>query len=72
MNYFFLKELIGSLMNYEMTYKAHDEYKNNFIKNKNDIPVRTKEDHLGEKLSDDNDDDLALLTRRFKKILKKE
>ena len=71
LNNFHLEELIGSLMTYEMTCNAHEELKNNLPKNKKDLTVRTNEDHLKENSSDeDYDDDLALLTRKFKKIIK--
>ena len=55
-------------MTYEMTCIAHDELEKNLLKNRKDITLGTKEGHLGENWSDDND--LALLTRKLKKFLK--
>ncbi|CAL9149786.1 unnamed protein product [Musa hybrid cultivar] len=41
-------------------------------KNRKDMTLRTLDDHLGENSSDeDYDDDLAFLTRKFKKFIKK-
>ena len=66
---FSLEELIESLMSYEMTCIAHDERKNNLQKNRKHLAHRTKEDHSSESSSDD---DLELLTRKFKKFIKQE
>ncbi|CAL9098073.1 unnamed protein product [Musa textilis] len=41
-----IKELIGSLMTYEMTCHAHDELENPLPKNRKDMALRTQEDHL--------------------------
>ena len=58
-------------MTYEMTCNAHEELENNLLKNTKDMTLRTHEDHLKENSSDeDYDDDLALLTRKFKKLKK--
>lgn len=71
LNNFPLKELIGSLITYEMTCNAHEELENNIPKNMKDIALRTHKDHLKENSSDkDYDDDLALLTRKFKIFIK--
>ena len=67
LNNFSLEKLIGFLMTYEMTCITYDELENNLPKNRKDIALRTKEGHLGENLSDNNDDDdLALLIIKFK------
>lgn len=72
LNKFPLEELIGSLMIYEITYSANEELENNLPKNKTDMTLRTHEDHLKENSSDeDYDDDLALLTRKFKIFIKR-
>ena len=69
LNNFPLEELIGSLMTYEMTCKAHEEQEDILPKNRKDMALRTSEDHLRENSSDEDcDDDLALLTRKFKKF----
>ena len=41
LNNFSLEELIGSLMTYEMTYKAHEELEDTLPKNRKDMPLRT-------------------------------
>ncbi|NGZ73657.1 hypothetical protein GQS42_23720, partial [Salmonella enterica subsp. enterica serovar Typhi] len=67
-----LEELIGSLMTYEMTCKAHEELEDTLPKNRKDMTLKTQEDHLKENSSDEDfDDDLALLTRKFKKFIKR-
>ena len=65
LNNFSFEELIGSLMTYEMTCKAHKELKDTLPKNRKDMTLRTQEDYLRENSSDEDfDDDLALLTRK--------
>ena len=67
-----LEELIGSLMTYEMTCKAHEEQEDILPKNRKDMALKTSECHLRENSSDEDcDDDLALLTRKFKKFIKR-
>ena len=46
LNNFSLEELIGSLMTYEMTCKAHEEHGDTLPKNRKDMTLRTQEDHL--------------------------
>jgi len=59
-------------MTYEMTCKAHEEHEDTLPKNRNNMALRTQEDHLRENSSDEDfDDDLALLTRKFKKFIKR-
>ena len=71
-NNFPLEELIGSLMTYEMTCKAHEELEDTLPKNRKDMTLKTQEDHLKENSSDEDlDEDLALLTRKFKKFIKR-
>ena len=71
LNNFHLDELIGSLMTYEMTCNAYEDLENNLPKNMKDMSLRTQEDYLKENSSDeDYDDDLTLLTRKFKKFIK--
>ena len=48
----------------------NDEYKNNLLKNKKDVTLRTKENHSSKSSSDD--DDFELLTRKFKMLMKQE
>ena len=43
-----LEELIGSLMTYEMTCKAHEEQEDILPKNRKGMALRTSEDHLRE------------------------
>lgn len=56
LNNFPLKELIGSLMTYQMTCNAHKELENNLPKNKKDMTLRTQEDHLKENFCDEDFD----------------
>ena len=59
-------------MTYEMTCKAHEELEDTLPKNRKDIALKIQEDHLKENSSDEDfDEDLALLTRKFKKFIKK-
>ena len=71
LNDFPLEELIGSLITYEMSCITQDEYENNFPKNRKYMALRTKECHLSDNSSDD-DDDIELLMRKLKKIIKQE
>ena len=67
-----LEELIGSLMTYEMTCHAHEELENPLLKNRKDMTLKTQEDHLkGTSSDEDSDDDIALLTQKFKKFIRK-
>ena len=67
-----LEELIGSLMTYEMTCQAHDELENPLPKNRKDMALKSQEDHLkGTSSDEDSDNDIALLTQKFKKYLRK-
>ena len=56
-------------MTYEMTCIEHNVLDNNLRKNKQDLALRTIEDYLSDKSSDD-DDDIKLLTIKFKKFMK--
>ena len=69
LNYFFIEELIGSLMTYEMTYVAYNKLENNLPKNRKDFTLKTKEDHSSESSSDD---ELEFLIIKLKKFLKQE
>lgn len=69
LNNFRLEELIGLLMTYEMTCMIHDKLKNNLLKNMKNIVLRTEEDRLSQSSSDD--EDLTLLTRKFKKFIRR-
>ena len=67
-----LEELIGSLMTYEMTCQDHDELENPLPKNRKDMTLISQEDHLkGTSSDEDSDNDIALLTQKFKKYLRK-
>ena len=48
LNNFSLEELIRSLITYEMTCNAHEDLDNNLPKNRKDMTLRIKEDHLRE------------------------
>ena len=56
-------------MTYEMTHIDHDVLENNLPKNKKDLASRTIEDHLSDNSSDD---DVDILTIKFKKYMKQE
>ena len=72
LNNFPFEELIESLRTYEMTCNTHEVLKNNLQKNRKDIILRTHKDHLkGSSSDEDYDDDLVLLTRKFKKFIKR-
>ena len=59
-------------MKSKKTCKAHEEQEDILPKNRKDMALRTSEDHLRENSSDEDcDDDLALLTRKFKKFIKR-
>ncbi|CAL9071324.1 unnamed protein product, partial [Musa textilis] len=58
-------------MTYEMSLLEHDEHKNHIPKNRKVIALRTEKDHLSDNLSDD-DENLELLTIKFKKLIKQE
>ena len=55
-----------------MTCHANEELDNPVPKNRKDMTLRTQEDHLkGTSSDEDNDDDIALLTQKFKKFIRK-
>ena len=59
-------------MTYEMTCQAHDELENPLPKNRKDMALKSQEDHLkGISSDEDSDNDIALLTQKFKKYLRK-
>ena len=66
-----LNELLGSLMTHEITMKNNDEVDEN--KKKREITFKTSSSHTNEDIPNDeeNDEDMALFTRRFNKIFKK-
>ena len=71
LNNFTLEELIGSLMTYKMTYKAHEELEDTLPKKRKNMVLKTQDDHLKENSSDEDlDEDLTLLTRKLKKFIK--
>ena len=72
LNNFSLEELIGSLITYEITCKAHEELEDTLPKNMKDMSLITQEDHLKENSNDEDlDEDLTLLTRKFKKFIRR-
>ena len=60
-----LEELIGSLMTYEMTCKAHEEQEDILPKNRKDMALRTLEDHLRENSSDEDCDDACTSNKKI-------
>ena len=73
LNIFPLKELIGSLMTYEMVRNAHDEHNehlNHLPKNRKDLELRTNEYHLSDDSSNEDNDELELQTLTLNKFIK--
>ncbi|GAV69042.1 UBN2 domain-containing protein [Cephalotus follicularis] len=64
-----LEELLGSLMNHEMTIKNHEDDEEQDKKKKKVIAFKSS---TADSSEEDSDDEMALITRRFKKILSKE
>ena len=56
-------------MTYEMTYNAYEELENKLPKNRNDLILRTQDDHSSESSSDD---DFELLIIKLKMYVKQE
>ncbi|CAL9105961.1 unnamed protein product [Musa textilis] len=74
LNDFSLKELIGSLMTYKMSFfehLEHDEHMNHLLKNKKDLEHRTNECHLSDDSSDEDNEGIELLMNLNKFIKQK-
>ncbi|KAK2975176.1 hypothetical protein RJ640_000103 [Escallonia rubra] len=62
-----LEELLGSLMTHEITIMIHD-VKETTLKKKS-LALKAEASHEAEESSGDSDNDIALITRKFKKFL---
>ncbi|KAK2980156.1 hypothetical protein RJ640_000269 [Escallonia rubra] len=62
-----LKELVGSLMTHEITMKIHDEEET--TSKKKNLALKAEASHELVESSDDYDQDMSFITRKFKKFL---
>ena len=67
-----LDELLGSFMTHEITVKSNEKIDEN--KKKREIAFKTSSSHTNEDIPNDeeSDEEMALFTRRFNKMFKKE